>query len=44
MCRQSSHKGAGEGLMSEVFYKSWDIKGIAKSVIKEIKTYCIFLT
>lgn len=37
MDRQSAPKGAREGLMSEEFYKSWNIKGIAESVIKEIK-------
>lgn len=43
MDRQSAPKGAREGLMSEEFYKSWNIKGIAESVIKESKTTCMFL-
>lgn len=29
--------------MSEEFYKSWNIKGIAESVIKKIKTASMFL-
>lgn len=43
MDRQSAPEGAREWIMSEEFYKSWNIKGVAQSVIKENNTASMFL-